>query len=144
MKEDFIKYMGSIDMPKILIKRVESFYEFYCNIDLEEPEDIFVSEYINKRGSREFGDLRFYSPNYRMFSPDFVTNNEFVISQKGEKLSHLGINRQEYDFRKATEKSRLYVYGRYIYGAKAELKASGANCDNLKNILLKYYIPFLI
>ena len=54
------------------------------------------------------------------------------------------IMKQDYDFKKATDKSRLNIEVMYNLQMQGKYKASKENCDILWNIICKYYMPFLV
>jgi len=55
----------------------------------------------------------------------------------------LDFKKQDYDFKKATEKSRFYSNSTLDFDFGMEFKASKENCDYLKEIILRYILPNL-
>jgi hypothetical protein len=143
MKEEFKKYLESIGITETLYKRVETIYEFYRNICPDEITDIFVTEYIKEDRTREYENLWFFSKKYAMEAKLFIEEDNFDITPIQNRIHHWRIQKQDYDFKKATEKSRIHLTFSIDLGVYAEFKASKENCDHLKDIIFKYVIPNL-
>ena len=148
MKDEFLKYLESIGMTKTLCKRVETIYEFYKEICPDKITGIFVTDYIKGDGSREYENLWFFSTKYCMEAANFITADHFDMAPIAKRVFRWEIKKQDYDFKKATEKSRLSLEfdmsGAGPGGVSGYLKASKGNCDHLKDIILKYVVPNLI
>lgn len=142
MKKMFLNYLESIGITtKSLVKRIEKICEFCLEIYSEDIVDIFIDDYINEDGTREYEDLSLFTDRYVISAKKFLTQDEFLMTLVNKKLTHLLIKKQDYDFKKATEKSRLNVRigtGAYLHG---DFKASKENCDFLREITIKYFIP---
>ncbi|MDP2799553.1 MAG: hypothetical protein Q8O60_06710 [Deltaproteobacteria bacterium] len=143
MKEEFIKYLESIGITEPLRKRVEIIYEFYREINREEITDIFITDYLKEDGSREYENLWFFSEKYTMEAKGFITKDAFDIAPIQNRVIYWQIQKQDYDFKKTTEKSRLYLLFRLDTDIRGELKASKENCDYLRNIILNHVAPNL-
>jgi len=144
MKDEFLKYLESIGMTKTLRKRVETIYAFYTETCPDEITDIFVSDYIKEDRTREYQNLWFFSPKCCMEAHSFITEDYFDIDAMQNRIATWEIRKQDYDFKKATEKSRLHLVFWLPPDRHAEFKASKENCDYLKDIFLKYVVPNLI
>jgi len=143
MKEEFIKYLESIGLTETLCKRIETIYEFYKDVCPDEIADIFVTDYITEDGSREYENLWFFSEKYAMEAKQFITKDDFDITPIKNRIHYCRIQKWDYDFKKATEKSRLYLRCDQDTGMSCEFKASKENCDYLKDIILNYILPNL-
>ena len=144
MKEDFKNYLSSIGVTaKVLSERIETIYQFYQSIGLDEITGIFLTDYILSDGTRLFESLWFFSENFAMEAKQFLVEDNFDMSLLHKRVHYWNIKKQNYDFKKATEKSRLYIGFILNTGAGSFLKASKENCDYLKEIFLKYFIPNL-
>ena len=146
MKEEFIKYLESIGITEALRKRIETIYEFYREICPSEITGISVTDYIKEDGAREYENLWFFSEKYCMEAKQFITKEDFDITPIQNRICRWAIQKKDYDFKKATEKSRLLL--KFYFGVElgvliGELKASKENCDYLKDIILKYVVPNL-
>lgn len=142
MKAEFERYLKSIGMTETFRERVETIYAFYAEICPDEITDIFVSEYIKEDKSREYENLWFFSSKHCMEAHNFVTTDNFDMDSMRNKVSTFTIEKRDYDFKKATEESRVHLKVNFPYTLRAcEIKASKENCDYLKKILLKYFLP---
>jgi len=143
MKEDFVKYLESIGITKAFRKRIETIYGFYREICPDEITGIFITDYVKQDGEREYENLWFFSEKYVMEAKRFITEDDFDITTIHKRIDYLTIKKQDYDFKEATEKSRLHLLFTPGITTSAEFKASKENCDYFKGIFLKYIVPNL-
>lgn len=143
MQQKFIDYLESIGIKSgILLDRIESIHRFYVEMCPDSIDDIFVTEYIDSDGKREYENLWFFSDRYIMDAKGFAAgSDDFVIAPITDRVAHYRIKKLNYDFKEATEKSRLHLMFRSNTAATANLKASKENCDALRDIILKYMMP---
>lgn len=143
---EFNDYLKSIGLKEVSIKRIEDIYQFYEEILKkldDEVQDIFVTDYISKDETREYESLWFFSQNYCMEAKLFLSQDNFDIAP-GKKVAWIQVKKQDYDFVKANEKSRLFI--KYLFNTAAgvaSFKASKENCDYLKEIYLRRILPNL-
>lgn len=78
-----------------------------------------------------------------MEAKQFIKKDDFDITPIKNRILYWRIEKQDYDFKKATEKSRLYLEFTLDTGISGEFKASKENCDYLRDIILKYVLPNL-
>lgn len=143
MKKEFIKYLESIDITKTLGKRIETIYGFYREICPDEITDIFISDYIKDDGSREYESACFFSKRYCMEAKQFVAKDNFDITPIQKRVVYWTIQKQDYDFEKATEKSRLHLDVKFDTEIRGEFKAAKQNCDYLRDIIVKHVMANL-
>jgi hypothetical protein len=145
MKKEFMDYLESIGIKGgVLLDRLESIHEFYSKMCPDEIVDIFVTDYIDSDGKREYENLWFFSDRYVMEAKGFANGkDDFDITPIKGRVVHYVIRKQHYDFKEATEKSRLYLEFRLDTEANGDLKAAKENCDVLRGIILKYVKPNL-
>lgn len=145
MKKDIISYLDSIGIGKTIQSRIEiilNFYQKHFNVDIL---DVFICEYVKEDGTREYESLFCFSDKYFMEAKQFLTTDDFDLTITKKVIYYLDIKKQDYDFDTATEKSRINLEISFDiggFGLKANLKASGNNCDFLKDKMLKYFIPY--
>jgi len=140
MKKEFLDYLRIIGITaEEYLKRIETIIEIHSNICQEEIIDIFVDEYIREDGTREYEDINFFSNEYDFGALQFLTEDNFIITKRIKNVSAIKIKKKDYDFKKATENSRLNIEVRYdISEMYAIFKASKENCDHLKQIYFNY------
>ena len=143
MKQKFVDYLESIDIKEgVLLDRIESIYEFYSEMCPDDIVDIFVTDYIDSDGKREYENLWFFSDRYFMEAKGFAAGkDDFDIDPIKDRVVHCAIQKQYYDFKEVTDKSRLRFLFRLDTGAIADFKASKENCDALRDIILKHVKP---
>ena len=143
MKKEFIDYLESIGIKEgVLLDRIKSIYEFYKDMCPDEIKDIFVTDYIDSEGKREYENLWFFSDRYVMEAKGFAVGKDNVdITPIKGRVEHCAIQKQGYDFKEATDESRLHLLFKLDTGAIADFKASKKNCDALRDIILKHVKP---
>ena len=143
MEEKFTEYLSSIGIPEALDEKIEKIYEFYQKILPEEIKDIFVTDYIKKDETREYENIWFFSKKYWMEAKQFIIKDNFDITSIQKHVRYWSIEKKDYDFKEATDKSRLVLFFGLDTGVTGNLKASKRNCDYLRDIIIKYINPNL-
>ncbi len=141
MKREFAEYLASIGISTALRERIEAIQLVCAKICPEEIVDIFVNEYITEDGTRHYQGLDLFSRHYLISVNQFVTTDDLHIAPLYKKILSFEVSKQEYDFDKATEKSRLYLKFHTTTKGEGEFKASKENCTYLTKIMRKYIIP---
>jgi len=145
MEEGFTKYLTyltSIGITEAFHGRITAIYEYFREI-CPKIEAVFINEYVELDGSRRYETLCFFSEKYFMDAKEFIEKDELSITPIKNRVYHYILRKQDYDYKKAREKSRLYVKVFLDIGVFIELKASGENCDYLRDIIHKYVVPNL-
>ena len=145
MNQEFADYLESIGIKAgSLLDQIKSIYEFYLEMCPDEIADIFVTDYIDSEGKREYENLCFFSDKYTMEAKGFAMGkDDFDIAPIKGRVKYYEIQKQDYDFKEATEKSRLTLHFSLDTGVHGEFKASKENCDALRDIILKHVKPNL-
>jgi hypothetical protein len=143
MKKEFDRYLTDIGITNTYRERVGAVHQFYRALCPEEITGIFVSEYVTEDGSREYENLWFFSESYCMEAKGFLTPREdnFDMAPIKGRVERWQIKKQEYDFESSTSASRLYLHVDLSADAYCDFKASGENCDYLRDIVLQRIIP---
>jgi hypothetical protein len=146
MKEEFVAYLKSIGITSVpFLKRVEEIHDFAVDSGIiRNMDDILVEDYINSDGSREYTCLNFFSADVIFSANGFLIRDDFAASPTVKDIYYLKINKESYDFKNATEHSRLTVdlYYSGLTGG-GNYKAAKENCDQLRKMILKYFVPNL-
>jgi len=143
MREEFTKYLESIGITKALCERIETIYKFYQERCPDEITGIFITDYMKEDGSREYENLWFFSEKFVMEAKQFITKDDFDLTPIKKRVFYWKMQKQDYDLKKATEKSRLYLEFSLDTGIRGVFKAAKENCDYLREIILKYVAPNL-
>ncbi len=138
MKGEFIKYLDCIDITKALSGRIETIYKLCKQLCPEEIKDIFITDYIKEDGTRGYENLWFFSEKNCMEARNFRAVEDFDIIPIEKKVTYWNIKIHNYDFKKATDTSRLFLTIRFEIDMVGDFKAAKENCDYLKEIIFKY------
>jgi len=141
MKKEFLTYLESIGITRPIRKRIETIYEFYKEICSDKITGIFVTEYIKESAEREYENLWLFSLKCCMEAKNFITQDNFDTDSIHKRVTGWEIQKQGYDFKKATEISRFSLLFYLPFDRAGSLKASKKNCDYLKEIFLNYIVP---
>lgn len=142
MRKYFIDYLNSIEVPNVFKEKINEIYELYYLICPEEAEEIFISDNIKKDGERIYGKIHFFSENFYMETHIYQTKDSFYIVPLKKQIIRLLIEKECYNFKKATEESRLVSFILFPEEEKF-LTATKNNCDYLRNIIVKYFLQNL-
>lgn len=140
MEEKMRTYLEDIGIGKSIKKRVWEIYKFYKDICPEEVTQIFVTEYISEEGEKIYENLSFFSDSYGMEAKDFINKDDFDMVLL-EEMTYWNIKKNDYDFKTATEASRLYIELVLSSNTYYEFKASKNNCDYLKKLFIEFLLP---
>lgn len=138
----FKAYLQKIGITtKVLLSRVQFVYDLASRICPEEIEEMFVSDYIDNEGTRQYESVWLFSKGYCMEAENFVT--DYSIDIVPLRVKRFEFDVKQYDFKKGTEESRLRLTVQLEEGLFAELRAARENCDVLRDITFKYIKPKL-
>lgn len=142
MKKYFVDYLNSIGVTNVLKEKINEFYEFYHFICPEDVKEIFITDNIREDGERTYDKTCFFSENFYMEARVFQKKDNFFIAPLKSQIINLSIEKKCYNFKKATEDSRLAVFVNFPEEEKW-LAATKNNCDHLRDIMLEYFVPNL-
>lgn len=146
MKSEFLNYFKTIGITEPIQHRIEAIFELVERLlPGDQFTDVHVSEYLQEDGTRIYEDIRFYNERGEkgVVARDFMTQYVFNVFSLEREIQSIYVESKDYDFRKATEKSRLIVVTYYPDEVRATFKASKENCDNLFKIYLKLLVTRL-
>lgn len=144
----FKEYLTKIGITDPLCQRIDAIFGLAAEMygaRAEDTTDILITDYIEADGSRVYAAVDFYSEDYVISSFDLTGDVDLRISKIRKNVVFIHVKAKDYDPKKATEKSRLYVTCYYTSpGVRSEFKAAKENCDYLREIIRKYVVPNLI
>ncbi len=143
MKKELVTYIQSLGIRTPLEERIKRIYEFYQALCPDEITDMFIEDYFKENGTREYEGLWFFSGKYVMEAKTFIKDDDFDMAQIEKRLNYWRIKKQDYDFKQATDKSRMHLDAAFEGGTMVIMKAAKANCDALRDIFMKYFLPNL-
>lgn len=142
MKKDFEQYLNGIGIVDLFYERTELVVQFYERLYPDEIKDIFVCEYIDNEGKRQYESLWLFSSRAIMMEAKrFLTDDDFDATPFSKRIVYWKVNKTEFDFENPTEKSRLTVEFHLVHNISGTLKASKENCNNLYHVLKKWILP---
>ncbi len=141
MKDEFSKYLDSIEAPQVVRGRVDQIHGFYQILCPEEITDLYISEYVEDSGRRQYESLWFFSSSYCMEALQFVSQVKLDMIGLHDSVYRWAATAAEYDFKKATSASRLSLDIEFGGDLRGSLKASSENCDFLVGVLRQHLIP---
>ncbi len=144
MKPQFSEYLASIGIKDLFYQKVEEDYVFYSDLLDEDILDIFVTEYVDGEGRREYENLWLFTATCVMEAKQFLMEDKFDLMPIKNRVLRWEIAKRDYDFKEAVAKSRMRLQVFLDNNFVCDLKASQENCDFLRDILLKYFKPNLV
>jgi len=141
MKTEWKTYLETIGIQGGFLKRVQKVLDFYQQVYPKQVEDVFVTEYFDKEGNRQYQNVWLFSSESVMEAKQFLTGDDFDSAPLRRQVRYWNIKKIKYNFRKASTESRMLLDFRLATGDRCELKASRENCDFLKDIFLKHVLP---
>ena len=140
MKTEWAAYYDELGLEGLFRDRAMEILAFY------EPlfpgiEDVFVTDYIDKENVRQYENLWLFSPTLVFEAKKFLTDDDFDGATFSGKVSRWNVKKNEYNFIKATTKSKMVLEVFLTPGALCSLKATRENCDRLRQVFLKYFLP---
>lgn len=141
MKDEFTNYMKYIGLSPALTARVHSLYDCWRMLCPEEIEWMFINDFVDPQGARVFESLLFFSSHYVMEAKEFSSKDNFDMARLELPLILFSVQIHEYDFKHATDKSRIYFRASLTPSSFATLRASHENCDCLWQLIVHYFAP---
>jgi hypothetical protein len=143
MRDEFEKYLQSIALSATLTERVRAIHDFYQPTIPDELKWIFITDYITQEGERIFDSLWFFTSRHAMEAKQFTSTDDYDVAAFQTQMTYFRIRKQDYDLKKANDKSRLLLSFQVNSGVSGEIKASKENCDHLWQLVCDYFIPRL-
>lgn len=141
MKEEYSSYLKQIGITGLFYNRAKEVYEFYEKLYPGAVQDVFVTDYIDSEGKRQYENLWFFTSTLVLEAKRFLTEDNFDSAPLKKKVQRWQVNRTEYNFEKASTKSRLSITVELKFANDCTLKASQENCDHLRDIFIKHIVP---
>lgn len=142
--KDYLESIGLIE--KAFVERVEVCLARMRALSPEPITDILVEDVVQESGSRAYLHLSGYTTNYILDANTFLTNDSVAIFRLSAGVDELTVAVTDYDFIKASEKSRINVQfdlSRHSPSAHWTLQGSRGNCDHIWAMTKKHIRPQL-
>lgn len=144
MKPEFQKYLKNIGVTKPIQNRVEHFYCLCRDMAFGQLLGVFIDEYLTEDKTRKYTGLSFFSQYFIFSVTNFLTDDKIEIFNIKTCFDSITIIVENFDFKKANDKSLMSVQIYHSTVAKGGYKASQKNCEYLVRILRKYIRPSLM
>lgn len=143
MKKEIIEYLESIGLTGPLLTRVETAYNFYTKYVGVNIEDAFVSEFVNKDGSRVYESLWFFNAKSSFEVTAFMTDEDYDSDILNKAVNTYRIKLTFFDIISniSNDNSRMTLDFGFKYDRVGSMKASKDNCKQLSMIFKKYILP---
>lgn len=130
----FDEYFESIELSKLLRKRVETLYQRYTAIiPAEKVPHIFIENSIDDEGNRNWGSLWVYGPDYAGEFKNFQLQDKFdgckvrAITRWECTVDNFVIGEDP------LTNSRFHLHWMLESSVSGEMPATGANCAQLSH-----------
>ncbi len=143
MKQHWVEYLESIGIVDLYLERAAKVVFFYDLIYPGDIEHIFVSEYVDNDGQRQYETMWLFSTTDAMEARRFLHRVDYDATPLLGRIRYWRLTADDYEEGKASAKSRLTVNLGLSDGISGELKASGNNCDHLMTVFKQVIVPGL-
>lgn len=143
MNDEWVGYVDSLELTAAARSSLEEAWSVARLICPEGLLSLFVSETAGEDGRRVLEDAWFFSESYACESESFVGADNCDLLVIRESITYVDARWRSYDFKEATDASRLFVRFDTSDGSESRLTASGSNCDALREVFLKHVKPNL-
>lgn len=147
MKNEFYEYCSEIEISEPLLTEIRNMYAIARRLLDEEINELFISEYVDQGGVRNYQNIYFFSEDRLVTFVATNTTNCTVIGLDG-LFPITQTSFENYDFREAKSASRLRIVlgAESVHGTRHQaisFSASGNNCDYLAKVYTKIILPHL-
>ena len=141
MKEDFENYFDAIRLDGAFREKANEIIDFYEGLYPRQLESIFVTEYVDNEGNRQYSNLSLFTSNFTFEAKNFLTQDNFDSTTIKNTIVYWELVKENYNFKIATQKSRMSLDFSLATGIHGNFRSSGKNCDFLRDIFKKHIIP---
>lgn len=139
----FQLYLKKIGVTQPIQDRVEYFHSICHDMLFGILFDIFIDDYLTDDRTRKYSDLTFFSQHFHFAISNFLTDDKILVMPYQTWLDCIHIKVDNYDLKKANDKSLMIVQIYKDHNPTGIYKASQNNCEYLVQILRKYMRPSL-
>ena len=142
MKQEFSDYLEKIvGLTELYLERALNAIIFYEHLLPDDIEDIFVSEYIDSGGTRQYENLWIFTSNLVCEAKEFITEEDFDATPIKNRIIYWNLRRTAFNGKTTSNNSRMTVHIKMDTGITGTLKASKENCTKLNEIFDKRFFP---
>jgi hypothetical protein len=136
------RYLATIEATDALRRRAGHLADLYAKLPGVEVDDYFISEYRQEDGSSVHTSLWLFNATMIMEARIPEGGDEqidFVPLRSG--VQRLLVEAKDYALAESSPASRMLVRAWFSGDVVAELRASGPNCEALRDLVAKYLLP---
>jgi len=141
MENKFNDYLKEVELTGLYLKRACKVINFYEKLFPDDIKDIFVSEYTDNKGTRQYESLWIFTSNFACEAKQFITEEDFDATSVKQSITYWRLKRTAFDGQETSDDSRMAVSFDLTPGVSGALKASKGNCMKLQEIFDKYLFP---
>jgi len=138
----FEEYFEQLGLSRVVCERVESLYASYIRaVDAARVPSIFVENTIEADGTRVWGSLWIYGPDYAGEVKNFQTETRFDGFNFKHPITRWECTLENYEIGDAaTTNSRFLLYWN-AEGISGKMPATGMNCEQLSHFFTSVIVP---
>lgn len=138
--EEYLERIVFVSDP--IYEKIDDIYDLWMNLDSGlEIEDIFVSEYVDKKGIKEYQGVYFFTKEFILATEGFGKEYALLLMPLINSITNIDMRLDSYDFNRARPNSSMSLTANMDVSNYFELRATHKNCDHLKKIFVKYIKP---
>jgi hypothetical protein len=143
MIEKFEDYIGGLPLTRVVKERINELLELNSKIKECEIDDIFICEFKNEEGTRNYTSLWLFNEKYCIECKNFMSLYDFDITPYNKRIDYCSITPVNFDFVTPTNQSIINIHFHFGFGIAGNLIATEENCLSALNIYKKYIISNL-
>lgn len=148
MNDRHIEYLSDIGVTEVFGDRIEQILRVYSSLLPEKYSsvdwDIFVSEYREDDGTRQYQSLWIFADDLIMEAKNFIKDDDFDFAPVRHRIRHGQLVPENFDFQLSTEASRLYVTAVLLGDLFCVFRATGKNCEYLANLCRTHLVGNIV
>ena len=138
-KDYFEKTVG---LTGVFLERAEAVVGFYETLFPDDIKDVFVCEYIESGGKRQYESLWIFTSDCVGEAKSFITEDNFDATPMNN-IRYWKLKRTKFDGQTTSDDSRVALNLSFGSLMQGDLKASKENCTQLMQIFTKHVLPNL-
>jgi len=145
MEDKFIKYYEAIGIKTNAEKnKILELFTVAHKIANQKIIDTFVEDIRGADSKKIRNNLLFLTSNYMVMIENYMTETEFILLPYKFSITSLVVKYENYDYNKANNRSSMRIeFHSGSWDNAAFFTALGNNCDYLRVINQKYFVPNL-
>lgn len=131
MKPEWETYLNEMQVSAVLKSAIEERLQVAAKLCPEPIDDLLLTDYVDNEDRRSLESIWFLSKSYALEAKNFISSSNCDLAILRDNIAYFDVKWEDFDFEKATSKSRLNVRFQLLDGVEGEMRASGGNCEVL-------------